>query len=156
MIIDTLVYALLLVVWGADANLAVRDANGGNCVGVKSCRPRCVTFRLDRTKLCNSVGGIFSGVSSLNPWDIKAFRTINCADDCINAKCGKDLEGDLTIKIREQGYSGGYFSTSVELLEDEETFTYCSIYPCPKDECALPEQMVSGLIEIFHPSCLNV
>jgi hypothetical protein len=147
---NTLVWALFLVVGAADA-LAVRDANGGNCVGVKSCRPRCATFRLDRTKLCNSVGGVFKIDSSLNPWDIKRFRTLNCASTCINDKCGQDLVGDLTIKIGEQGYSGGYFFTNVELLADRDVFTFCSIYPCPKDECALPEQMVSGAIENSAP-----
>lgn len=136
-------YVLLLI--GAVNALNIRDGNVGNCVGVKSCRPRCVTFRLDRQERCDAVGGIFNLVSQLNPWDTKRFRTLNCkpSNTCVNDKCGHDLSGDLTIAIGEQGYSGGTFFTNVELLANDDTFTFCSIYPCTKDECALPEQMVS-------------
>ena len=141
--------SLLLMVNGtivtALPNDDVRNNNAGNCIGVKSCRPRCVTLRLDRNEDCNAVGGIFELQSQLNPWDIKRFRTLNCqaTQTCINNKCNQKLSGDLNISIGEQGYSGGYFYTNVQLPADEDTFTFCSIYPCPKDECALPEQMVS-------------
>jgi hypothetical protein len=123
----------------------VRD-NGGNCVGVKSCRPRCVTFRVDReTQDCGSRTGIFQVQSDLNPWDIKRFRSINCntSDTCINNLCDQDLSGDLTVRIGEEGHSGSLYFTSIYLAEDDDKFTDCSIYPCPKDECSVPEQMVS-------------
>jgi len=60
----------------------------------------------------------------------------------MNDRCGEPLPGDLTIRVAEEGYTGSYYHTFVDLSEDEDTFTFCSIYPCPKDECALPEQMV--------------
>ena len=136
---------------GAVHALNIRDGSVGNCVGVKSCRPRCATFRLDRQERCDAVGGIFNLVSQLNPWDTKRFRTLNCkpSNTCVNDQCGHDLAGDLTIQIGEQGYSGGTFFTNVELLANDDRFTFCSIYPCTKDECALPEQMVCCI----YPLC---
>lgn len=126
----------------------VRDENGGNCVDVKSCRPRCIAFRLERSVTdCSTSEGIFSDESEINPWAINQFQALNCepADTCLNDQCGEDLIGDLTVGIREEGYSGSSYYTSTELYEGEESFTFCSIYPCPKDECAVPEQMVSML-----------
>ena len=85
---------------GAVHALNIRDGSVGNCVGVKSCRPRCATFRLDRQERCDAVGGIFNLVSQLNPWDTKRFRTLNCkpSNTCVNDQCGHDLAGDLTIQ----------------------------------------------------------
>lgn len=112
--------------------------NGGNCVGVKSCRPRCVTFRVERTlQECQAKRGIFAEQTDVNPWDIKRFGVANCEAS------GEDLTGDITIRIGEEGHSGSLFSSTMFLAEGEDRFTYCSLYPCPKDECALPEQLVS-------------
>ena len=86
----------------------VRD-NGGNCVGVKSRRPRCITFRVDRhTQDCGVSTGIFQVQSNLNPWDIDRFKVINCkaSNTCINDLCNQDLSGDLTVRIGEEGRSG--------------------------------------------------
>jgi hypothetical protein len=56
--------------------------------------------------------------------------------------CDRDLSGDLTVRIEEEGHSGSLYFTSISLSKDDDKFTYCSIYPCPKDECSVPEQMV--------------
>ena len=128
----------------------VRD-NGGNCVGVKSCRPRCITFRVDRhTQDCGVSTGIFQVKSNLNPWDINRFKAVNCksTNTCINDLCNQDLSGDLTVRIGEEGHSGSLYFTSIFLQEVDDQFTYCSIYPCPKDECAVPEQIVSVWCEL--------
>ena len=137
--------ALALTVLSEARN--VRDNNGGNCVGVKSCRPRCITFRIDRdNQECDSSKGIFTDESSLNPWDVSQFEISNCeiSNTCANNLCGLDLFGDLTVRIGEFGASGSLYYSSIFVPADgEERFTYCSVYPCPKDECAVPEQMVS-------------
>lgn len=126
----------------------VRDGNGGNCDGVKSCRPRCITFRIDReSQQCDSSSGVFSVASNLNPWDVSEFNTLNCqaSNTCVNSLCGTtDLSGDLTVRIGEFGGSGSLYYSSIYLPEgSDERFTYCSVYSCPKEECAIPEQMVS-------------
>lgn len=78
----------------------------------------------------------------INPWDLNSFQTYNCpaAGTCINEKCGEPLPANMTLRISEEGYAGKYHNF-VELSENEDAFTFCSVYPCPKDECALPEQM---------------
>lgn len=120
----------------------VRENNGGNCDGTTSCRPRCITFRLDRDEQqCDSSQGIFSVQSNLNPWDISEFNTFNCNPGTT------DLSGDLTIRIGEFGESGSLYYSSIFLPENgDERFTYCSVYPCPKEECAVPEQLVRRVV----------
>lgn len=122
--------------------------NGRNCANVRSCRPRCITFRIDReTQRCDSSEGIFSVESNLNPWAVSKFETSNCfaSDTCANDSCGDDLTGDLTVRIGEVGASGSLYYSNVFIPEGgDERFTYCSVYPCPKEECAVPEQMVSA------------
>ena len=131
---------------GADATSSVRSNNGPNCVGVSSCRPRCISFRVDRTvDECHTLTGAFRQVQSdqeINPWDLNSFQTFNCPADgtCINEKCGDPLPANMTLRISEEGYAGRYH-TLLGLSENEDAFTFCSVYPCPKDECALPEQM---------------
>lgn len=121
---------------------SVRIGNGGNCIGVKSCRPRCITFSINRTVTdCQVRTGAFDDdirrtTNTLTPWEIKRFRTEHCDNDTL-------LPRKLYIRVGEAGYSGSKFYTIVRLAEDEDMFTFCSIYPCPKDECALPEQLVS-------------
>lgn len=122
--------------------------NGGNCEGVKSCRPRCITVRVERdVSSCGSSEGIFTVDEKINPWDIKRFQTTNCVatGTCINDSCGLDLFGDLTVRVGEEGHNGGYFYSAFDLPGDgsSDRFTFCSSYPCTKDECSLPEQMVS-------------
>lgn len=125
---------------------SVRD-NDGNCEGVKSCRPRCITFRVERDILkCGSMEGIFTVQEDINPWDTKRFSTANCnvMATCENSLCGSNLFGDLTVRVGEGGYHGSYYYTVFDLPEGEDDrFTFCSMYPCTKEECALPEQMVS-------------
>lgn len=130
--------------WTSEA-ANVRE-NGGNCDGLKSCRPRCITFRIDRdNQECDSSEGIFSVESVMNPWDVPEFKTFNCEPICDNNLCGLDLFGDLTVRIGEFGESGSQYYSNIFLPGDnEERFTYCSVYPCPKEECAVPEQMVSA------------
>jgi hypothetical protein len=131
--------------------------NGGNCIGVKSCRPRCVTFQVERdVQNCASSRGIFAVEGDINPWDIKQFRSRNCISNgsCENNLCGQSLSGDMTVRIGEEGHHGSYFFTNVYLPDGgNDRFTFCSAYPCTKEECALPEQMVSSSINIvdkFH------
>lgn len=130
--------------------MGVRENNGGNCIGTKSCRPRCITFRVDREpQQCDSSVGIFSVESDLNPWDVSQFNTFNCeaSSSCVNDLCGEDLTQDLTVRIGEFGDSGSQYYSSVYMPKDgDERFTYCSVYPCPNDECAVPEQMVSETV----------
>lgn len=128
------------------AHANVRE-NGGNCEGVKSCRPRCISVRVERDVLsCGTSEGIFTVNEDINPWDIKRFQTTNCktTDTCVNDLCGLELDGDLTVRIGEEGHSGSsYFYSAFELAESgDDRFTFCSIYPCTKEECSLPEQMV--------------
>lgn len=125
-----------------------RLSNGANCVGVSSCRPRCISFSIDRNATdCDTMTGAFVDTSYINPWDTKDFRTYNCESDgsCMNDQCGQSLPANLTVRIGEEGYRGSYYNTFVDLAAEEDSFTFCSIYPCPKDECTLPEQMVSNI-----------
>ena len=130
------------------AQSAVRDSNAGNCAGTTSCRPRCLAFRVDSTRTdCNTGTGVFATEGLLNPWDVGRFRAFNCmpAGTCFNDLCGQDLsliKNNLTIRIGEEGDVGSYHYTKVDLSNGQDTFTHCSIYPCTKQECALPEQMV--------------
>lgn len=140
---------IVSLVRGANATSSVRLNNGPNCVGVSSCRPRCISFRVDRSvNTCDVLTGAFLGGSQaqsgeeINPWDLNSFRSYNCpaAGTCINERCGEPLPANMTLRISEEGYAGRYHSL-LSLSENEDSFTFCSIYPCPKDECALPEQM---------------
>ena len=141
---------------------SVRSKNGANCVGVSSCRPRCISFQVDRSSdssvdQCDTLTGIFQIQSDITPWDTKSFRTYNCdaAGTCMNERCGLPLPANMTLRISEEGYAGQY-STVIELAEDEDAFTYCSVYQCPKDECALPSQLGHGLqIEMVDSSVIQ-
>lgn len=139
------------LLFGVNASLAAANVreNGGNCVGVKSCRPRCITFRLERDVLsCGMSEGIFTVQEDINPWDTKSFSTKNCetTNTCENNLCGLDFFGDLTVKVGEEGHHGSHFYSTFELPEGgDDRFTFCSVYPCTKEECALPEQMVSSI-----------
>jgi hypothetical protein len=152
--------AVALAMTAPSEGKSVRDDNGGNCDGVKSCRPRCVTFRIDReTQQCNSSSGIFSVASNLNPWNVSKFNTLNCqaSSTCVNSLCGTNLSGDLTVRIGEFGASGSSYYSSIYLPEgSDERFTYCSVYPCPKDECAVPEQMVSVHVPPTYSQCNGI
>ena len=124
----------------------VRDGNGGNCVGVQSCRPRCVSFTLDRSRTdCAARHGIFADAEGQNPWDLDRFRAFNCepAGTCFNDQCGQSLDQDVTVRVGEEGEIGSYYFTDFFLPVGTDQFTYCSVYPCHNQECALPEQMVS-------------
>jgi len=154
-IIPVILVGSIQVIQGSDVR-----RNGGNCVGVKSCRPRCMTFHIQREiQSCGSGEGIFTIQEDINPWDVKRFSTRNCVqtNTCENDLCGEELLGDLTLRVGEQGYSGSYFYTSFDLPEGGlDRFTFCSMYPCTKEECSLPEQMgfelqfsfFRGLIEV--------
>lgn len=131
----------------AAAHAATVREDGGNCVGVKSCRPRCATFRLERNvERCGTSQGIFNVQEDLNPWDTKRFKTRNCEtnNSCENSQCGLGLAGDLTVRVGEEGHTGSFYYSKFDLpAAGDDIFTFCSIYPCTKEECALPEQMVS-------------
>jgi hypothetical protein len=60
-----------------------------------------------------------------------------------------DLPDNLAIRIGEEGYTGSYYNIALNLTRDDGRFTFCSTYDCPKDECAVPEQMGSGALFIF-------
>ena len=135
----------------------VRDGTIGN----RSCRPRCISFRFDRSlapTLCHSHNGVFVRNEDSTAWDLNQTSILACSSCLQNTTCDQQKHGwdaDLRIEIIETGYVGS-FSTSFELSNDQDRFTFCSIYPCPKDECALPEQMVRSALEQSDgfPSCL--
>ena len=129
----------------------VRDGELGNCVGVRSCRPRCITFEIERDREeCNARTGVFNVTGDITPWDTNRFESHSCNGTCWSGKCGQPLPGNLTIRIGEDGYSGSKHYTFVDIDKNKDFFTHCSIYPCPKDECLLPEQMGSVLDIQFH------
>ena len=137
----------------------IDQVNGfSNCEGVSSCRPRCISFQVDRSvDQCDALTGTFQIQSDITPWDTKSFITYNCdaAGTCINERCGLPLPANMTLRISEEGYAGQYH-TVMELAADENAFTYCSVYQCPKDECALPSQLGHGLqIEMVDSSMVH-
>ena len=137
---------LLAAASSTTANAPVRDINAGNCVGVRSCRPRCISFSLEREDAgCDATEGVFGSPGADNPWDLDRFRAFNCqsAGTCFNDLCGQPLSQDLTVRVGEEGEVGSYYFTDLFLPIGTDVFTYCSVYPCTKLECALPEQMVS-------------
>ena len=147
----TLLFLLFLAVFTrlVDGG-SVRDGTTANCAGTTSCRPRCIGFRLDRTartnQWCETHDGIFAAHRS-EPvaWKLDEITLSAVCDDSASWK------SDLDIVIRERGYAWE-FSTELYLSSLKDRFTYCSSYPCPKDECALPEQMVSGAdLSTFPP-----
>lgn len=124
----------------------VRSGNPGNCIGTKSCRPRCISFSLDWTVVyddqCFSTDGIFSpnNQTSAVAWDLSRSGVSKCLQCSQNDTCG--WSSDLTVRVTEQG-SHWAMGTDILLRPPEDNrFTFCSIYPCPRIECALPEQMV--------------
>uniref|UniRef100_A0A7S2NT06 ZP domain-containing protein n=1 Tax=Leptocylindrus danicus TaxID=163516 RepID=A0A7S2NT06_9STRA len=124
--------------------------NGGNCFGVKSCRPRCITYKVHRENV--DCGAITGGFLNDGVWKHDKFKAINCdkggsKNKCTNEKCGEPLPANLTIRIGEEFVLADedddhrYFYTIVDLPEGEDIFTFCSLYYCDGHECALPEQM---------------
>eukprot|EP00546_Thalassionema_frauenfeldii_P019244 CAMPEP_0178900494 /NCGR_PEP_ID=MMETSP0786-20121207/3504_1 /TAXON_ID=186022 /ORGANISM="Thalassionema frauenfeldii, Strain CCMP 1798" /LENGTH=903 /DNA_ID=CAMNT_0020571503 /DNA_START=229 /DNA_END=2940 /DNA_ORIENTATION=- len=154
-IVPLILFGSAQIILGSD----VRQ-NSGNCVGVKSCRPRCMTFKIGREiHTCGTSEGIFNVQGDVNPWDMKRFTTRNCAqtNTCDNDLCGEELFGDLTVRVGEQGHRGSYFYTAFDLPKGGlDRFTFCSMYPCTKEECALPEQMGFELQFSFFKGLLEV
>lgn len=139
--------ALILALGGSFTTAANVRENGENCKGVKSCRPRCITFAVERdVSSCGLMEGVFTVQEDVNPWDTKRFSATNCAPlgTCENGLCGMELVGDLTVRVGEAGHHGSYYYTTYALQDGgDDRFTHCSMYPCTKEECAVPEQMVS-------------
>ena len=140
-----LIFFLLCCSFQSLQATTVRHGNGGNCVGVKSCRPRCITFRIDRSQAghqCQSSSGIFADHEESTPWHLHQMNISHC-EACLSDPCRKNpWNANLAIGIVEQGKEWS-FATESLLTSDEEQFTFCSVYHCPKHECALPEQIVS-------------
>lgn len=132
-----LLQILLLVLSSAlVGGSVVREKNGGNCIGTRSCRPRCMTFRLHRDGNetgCHSRSGIFQAQEQMA---VTAWREPKA--NCSESEMGNS---DVLIRVDEES-SHWSLATEIELSSGEEEFTFCSIYPCPKTDCALPEQMV--------------
>lgn len=153
--------ALVLVLSGSLATTAanVRE-NGENCEGVKSCRPRCITFAVERDiSSCGLMDGVFTVQEDVNPWDTKRFSTANCAPlgTCENGFCGMEFVGDLTVRVGEAGHHGSYYYTTYALQDGgDDRFTHCSMYPCTKEECAVPEQMGLELQFSFFTGAVRV
>jgi len=133
----TMAFLLLLLLSLGEDNAVnsniVREGNGGNCVGVKSCRPRCLSFRVVRDGAdCHSRQGIFQrqqlqldGAANGTAWQ-ETNVVCNSAAGGIGEK-----EPSLLVEVREQS-SYWSFATKIELLPGEDDFTFCSIYPCPR------------------------
>ena len=128
--------------------------NQGNCFGVKSCRTRCMAYRIHRSEGgdCPVASGVFKDEQI---WK-KKFKALNCKSSltalkgnrqCMNNFCGQSLPWHLTIQIGEKfRVTPGvkkYFYTTIDLPNGADSFTVCSSYYCLGRECALPEQMVS-------------
>ena len=141
----------------------VRDGTAGNCVGTRSCRPRCLGFRLDRDAApshCETKTGIFAltDVNDENTaWNLTETAVLSCEECLTNtATCEGMWRNDLLLELWEHAASAS-FSTTISLAAPNERFTFCSINPCPKHECALPEQLVSSfaLKPLFYTSSRN-
>lgn len=107
--------------------------------------------------LCHTSQGIFHQLKAEEEIALanstagtKATRTawqnleISCSDlSGIENGLSKE-SGKLLVEIDEGSAGVWSFTTEIELAPHENEFTFCSIYPCPRTECALPEQMVRG------------
>ncbi|KAI2491277.1 hypothetical protein MHU86_23296 [Fragilaria crotonensis] len=104
-------------------------------------------------------GWCFTVQEDVNPWDTKRFSTANCAPlgTCENGFCGMELVGDLTVRVGEAGHHGSYYYTTYALQDGgDDRFTHCSMYPCTKEECAVPEQMGLELQFSFFTGAVRV
>ena len=131
----------------------VRVGNSGNCVGTKSCRPRCISFSIHRSIIsdghCLSMSGIFASTNKTRniAWDLKRSGVSSCIECIQEDECG--WFDNLTVRVTEQG---SYWTMTTDLLlpiHGDDRFTFCSIYPCSKTECALPEQMVCAACSLY-------
>lgn len=111
--------------------------NGRNCFGVRSCRPRCLSFRLDWAAECDTASGVFAMTSDdkNTAWDLSRSYVGYCAKSQMPV-------GGVVIRVTESSPDFWSFTFEFVLARADETFTFCSVYPCPKSECALPEQTV--------------
>lgn len=136
---------------------SVRE-NDGNCFGIRSCRPRCISYKVHRDNA--NCGSITGGFLNDDVWKYDKFKATNCdrggsKNKCKNSKCGEPLPANLTIRVGEEfviadeGDDHRYFYTIVDLPEGEDSFTFCSLFYCDGYECALPEQMVSIMLLVF-------
>jgi len=151
-------HALLLIfigrhsVVGGSSSSGVRRGNAGNCVGIRSCRPRCASFRLHLDD-CQARQGIFERTTA-TAWQYSQAECNSDDADKYAALLRNKNSTLVTVKpLRVQVVEKSpYWSFATEFqLEPRDSdgddgagseFTFCSVYPCPKLECALPEQMV--------------
>jgi len=136
-------FVLLLLFWfHCSANVR---KNGGNCIGLKSCRPKCITFQIHREIKDCLQKGAFAKKNSM--WDCDRFQAENCLQKatCRNFQCNKVFPDHLQIRIGEAAFGDERTYSIIELKKGENYFTYCSLISCPKHVCALPEQLVRFL-----------
>lgn len=137
---------LLLLLLVLKTSIASSNTGRENCVGTRSCRPRCITFHLHRDGLEVDNCPLRQGVFKANGTTSKSIAwqefNVQCSNESSTLSSPGDNGNTLLIKIEEETQSWWSFATEIELLRHEEAFTFCSIYPCPKTECTLPEQMV--------------
>ena len=111
-----------------------------NCVGVYSCRPRCLSFRFDRIRApsqCTSNRGTF--LKRDGAWNQDRSQIFACDD--MNPWTGKIL---LDLKMGGDGWESFFQHI---LSASESAFTFCAPFMCPKTECSIPYQ-IGSFIEI--------
>jgi len=128
-------------------------ASATNCKGISSCKPQCISFRVERSVVdCERTGSLNFEPS---PWNLNAFNASPCPL-CTNGDCQNTLPANLTLRVTEEGWFGVDHSLMFDLPHDENIFTYCSAYPCPSEECEVSSQMASKLSFEFFDSDIDV
>ena len=130
---------------------SIRNGTADNCVGIRSCRPRCLGFYVDRFQSTCTRDGVFADQDNAAAWNSTLIQACHSSTKCnTTAKdelCSDPWKRDLSVDISEHS-----ISTIFQLSSSTNRFTFCSISPCPKHECALPEQLVRSKINFVHSS----
>jgi hypothetical protein len=116
---------------------------------IKSCRPTCIAFRLDRSATNCHRSGAFASLPS--PWDLDSLDAPPCSNTSttIFARgASTPLPDNLSIRIDESGQTGEVISSRFDLY-GTDVVTHCSDYSCP--ECTSTDQMGSTLQVHFFP-----
>jgi hypothetical protein len=117
------------------------SGNDESCVKIDLCKPRCISFRIDRDQArdqCGSVDGVFnSSVNASNPWDLS---TTNHTCAVLDQDAWKK---NITVLIREQDNVNS--SARFSLPGSLERFTFCTgVAPCSILGCTASYHMVRG------------
>jgi hypothetical protein len=139
--------SLIQLLVQSSAQTAGFAGNTGNCVGTKSCRPRCISFQFDRKvtsySQCLAKTGSFAvNGSYFRAWDLNHSGVTGCMDCKLDGVCHAGVwGGDLNIRVTE---ANTYWTvgSQIGLAGHLDKFTYCSLNPCPRTEFEMAEQLV--------------